>query len=36
MNDAGNLALELGLDGNDEAVAANSDEIVLRAAVFGE
>ena len=36
VNDAGNLALELGFDGNDEAVAANGDEVVLGAAAFGE
>ena len=36
MNDAGNLALELGLHGNDEAIAANGDQLVLRTAVVGE
>ena len=36
MNDAGNLAFELGFDGDDEAVAADGDEIFLRAAAFAQ
>ena len=36
MNDAGNLPLELRLDRDDEAVAANGDQLVLRAAAVGE
>ena len=36
MDDAGDLAFELGFDGDDEAVAADGDELVLSAAVGGE
>ena len=36
MDDAGDLAFELGFDGDDEAVAANGDEVILGAAAFGE
>ena len=36
MNDAGNLAFELCLNGDDEAVAANGDEVVLGAASFAQ
>ena len=36
MNDAGDLALELGFDRDDEAVAANGDEVFLRAAAFAK
>ena len=36
MDDAGDLALELGFDGDDEALAADGDEIVLGAAAFAE
>ena len=36
VKDAADLALELGLDGDDEALAAHGDEVVLRAAAFAE
>ena len=36
MNDAGNLAFELGFDGDDEAVAADGDEVFLGAAAFAQ
>ena len=36
MNDAGDAALELRADGDDEAVAANGDEVFLGGAVGGE
>ncbi len=36
MDDAGDLALELRFDGDDEAVATDSDEVVLGAAAFAE
>ena len=36
VDDAGDVALELGFDGDDEAVAANGDEVVLGAAAFAE
>ena len=36
MDDAGNAALELGFDGDDEALATDGDEVVLRAAAFAE
>jgi len=36
VDDAGDLAFELGFDGDDEAVASDGDEAVLRAAAFAE
>ena len=36
VNDAGDTALEFAADGNDEAVAANGDEVFLRGAFGGE
>ncbi len=36
VDDAGDAALELGANGNDEAVAADGDEVVLGGAVAGE
>ncbi len=36
VDDAGDAALELGFDGDDEAVAADGDEVVLGAAAFAE
>src|ERR1700678_1827880 len=36
MNDAGDLAFELVFDGDDEAVAANGNEVVLGAAAFAQ
>ncbi len=36
MDDAGDAALELGTNGNDEAVAADGDEVFLSGAVGGE
>ncbi len=36
VDDAGDFAFELGFDGDDEAVAADGDEIVLSAAAFAE
>ncbi len=36
VDDAGDAALELAADGNDEAIAANGDEVFLRGAFDGE
>ena len=36
MDDAGDLALELGLDGNDEALAAYGDDVFLGGPVFAQ
>src|ERR1700732_2949870 len=36
VDDPGNFALLLGLDGDDEAVAADGDEVILSLAVAGE
>jgi len=36
MNDAGNLAFELGFDGDDEAVATDGDEVFLRTPTFAK
>ena len=36
MDDAGHLAFELGLDGDDEALAADGDDVFLRRAIFAK
>ena len=36
MDHAGDAALELGADGDDEAVAADGDDVVLRCAIGGK
>ena len=36
MDDAGDLATQLGLDGDGEAIAAEGDDLVLNGAGFGD
>jgi hypothetical protein len=36
VDDAGDFAFELGFDGDDKAIAANGDEVILSAAAFRE